>query len=430
MQLLPALGGRWSGHPRHAVSTTGESGDLILRPMRLAVVETSPHGGLLHYAVQLGDAVAERGHDVDLIIPRENELSRSVGPARRRAVLAPAVRSSRLPRSRALYLVRRALVALQLVRALTRATWELRRGRYEAAIINYDLTLSLVAGATLLAELLPGGPALVNVCHNVRPYDRSAGGGLYARSSVLLGLLRRLYARFDLVLVHGERSRAEFEAAWPSAPIGVIPHGDERIFAAEPPAPADEERVLFFGDWRKVKGLSVLMDAFDQLARRRPGARLTVAGTPAPADWDPDLLRRWADRHRERVRLVDRYVPIEDVPSLFGEARVVVTPYLTGYQSGVVQLAMTMGRAVVASDVGDLGSAVIDGVTGRLVPPGDRSALARALEEVVADAGLADRMGAAGRRRALEGSSWEVVAERLEGELGWLRDRTGGWQPR
>jgi glycosyltransferase involved in cell wall biosynthesis len=230
-----------------------------------------------------------------------------------------------------------------------------------------------------------------------------------------------MYERLDLVFVHGEQSRAEFERTWPPTPLAVIPHGDERLFAAAAPpaaAPAPEERILFFGEWRKVKGLDVLMDAFDALVARRPSARLTIAGPPAPEDADPDVVRRWAARHGSlRVTVDDRYVPVPEVAALFAEARVVVAPYLVAYGSGVVALAMTMGRAVVASRVGDLPAAVADGETGLLVEPGDATALAGALEQVLADAGQAERMGAAGRARAASTSSWEAVAERVEAAL-------------
>jgi glycosyltransferase involved in cell wall biosynthesis len=175
--------------------------------------------------------------------------------------------------------------------------------------------------------------------------------------------------------------------------------------------------VLFFGEWRKVKGMAVLMEAFDALAARRPAARLTIAGAPAPEDADPDVVRRWAARHGDRVTVVDRYVPIADVPTIFAAARVVVAPYLVGYQSGVIALAMTMGRAVVASSVGDLSTAVVDGETGLLVEPGDAAALADALERALADPAAAARMGAAGRARAEAGCSWEAAAELAEAAL-------------
>jgi glycosyltransferase involved in cell wall biosynthesis len=86
---------------------------------------------------------------------------------------------------------------------------------------------------------------------------------------------------------------------------------------------------------------------------------------------------------------------------------------------------MTMGRAVVASRVGDLPAAVADGETGLLVEPGDANALAGALERVLADAGEAERMGAAGRVRAASTCSWEAVAERVEAALAGLVSERG-----
>jgi glycosyltransferase involved in cell wall biosynthesis len=385
--------------------------------VRIAIVEAAAHGGLLHYHVQLGEALAARGHAVDLVTPRDNELSGRADHARMRAVLTPPAQPSASGGS---YLLRRIGVAARLTRAWARILWETRPGRYDAVVIGADIALPPAMLATALMTTLPRRPELVRVAHNVRAFNRWGGGDVYTSSASTDRLLRRLYPRFDLILVHGERSREEFARLWPGTRLAVIPHGDERIFGDDPPPPSDEERVLFFGDWRKVKGLEVLMEAFDELVRRRPGARLTVAGTPSEADWDPDILRRWARGHEGRVELIDRYVPIEEVPAVFARARVVTTPYVTGYQSGVIHLAMTMGRAVVTSDVGDLGTAVADGLTGRVVPPQEPHALAQALDEVLADAGLAARLGAEGRRRLLERSSWERVAERVEQELAAL----------
>jgi glycosyltransferase involved in cell wall biosynthesis len=383
--------------------------------MRLAVVETAAHGGLLHYAVQLGDALAGRGHAVDLIVPCGNELSERSGPARRREILAPPTPdpNARFANVRT---IRRAGVAVRLLRAWGRINWELRRDRYDAAILTSDVDLSPMALA-VLAVTMRRGMLVAGVCHSVRPLNRWAGEEMFASSPLLSSLLRAMYARMDFVFVHGERSLSEFRATWPRANVLVIPHGDERIFSEDPPPPSEEERLLFFGEWRKVKGLDILMRAFEQLAERRPQARLTIAGEPCAADMDPGIVRSWAAAQEGRVRVEDRYIPVSEVPALFGSARAVVTPYLVGYQSGVVHLAMTMGRAVVASDVGDLGSVVVDGETGLTVPPGDAPALADALERILSDRELTDRLGHQARARLMEGSSWEGVAERVESSL-------------
>jgi len=108
---------------------------------------------------------------------------------------------------------------------------------------------------------------------------------------------------------------------------------------------------------------------------------------------------------------------MEEVNGIFAKARVVVTPYVAGYQSGIVHLAMTMGRPVVASDVGDLGAAVTHGETGLVVPPEDPAALAEAIESILADPAAAARMGDAGRARVMSGSAWEEVAARVEASV-------------
>jgi glycosyltransferase involved in cell wall biosynthesis len=387
-------------------------------PLRIAVVETAPFGGLLHYSVQLGSALADRGHDVDLITPKDNELADLPGAAHVRAVLAPPLRSAEQPRrGRLPLLARKAGIAVRLARAWLRILVETRRRNYDVILLTCDIGLSPATAGAYLLTVLPGAPAVAQVRHNVRSFNRWGGEEMMSEARGLMARLRRrLTKRFRLVFVHGERSLNEFRQRSPSVPAAIIPHGDERIFGDAPPA-TDEERILFFGDWRKVKGMPLLMDAFDMLAQRRPSVRLTIAGRPALQDIDPELIRSWAAGHGERVKVIDRYVPLEDVPSVFAEARVVATPYFVGYQSGVVHLAMTMGRAVVATDVGDLSSAVVDGETGLVIPPEDPGALADALERLVSDADLANRMGVRARQRVLERSGWEKVAERVEEAL-------------
>lgn len=384
--------------------------------MRLAIVESAPHGGLLHYAAQLAEALAARDHDVDLITARGHELGRPPPGVRMRAVLPAAVSSPTEPPGGAAYLMRRAGIAMRVVAASLRTLSEVSRGRYDAVLLIDDFSVAPAAAGALILTALPRGPLLAAVCHEPLPRSRRPGGSLYESSPVLLRLLGLLYPRLGLVLVHGTRSRAEFEKAWGPARAVIIPHGDERLLTGDPPGPATEQRVLFFGELRRAKGLFVLMEAFDRLASSLPEARLTIAGLPTP-DVDPPRVRAWAAERGERVELIDRYVELDEVRDLFARARVVATPYVAGSQSGVVHLAMTMGRAVVSSDVGDLAEAVQDGVTGVVVPAGDPAALRAALEDVLNDERRARRLGDAGRKRVLEEFGWERVAERVDDEI-------------
>jgi glycosyltransferase involved in cell wall biosynthesis len=383
--------------------------------MRLAVVESAPRGGLLHYAAQLAEALAARGHETGLVTARDGELDAPPAGVRMRAVLPAAVRTPAEPPSGLSYVLRRAGIAGRVVAASLKTLVEAARGRYDTVLLVDDLSVAPAAAGAVALTLLPRGPAIAAICHEPRPRSRR-GEELYATSPVLLGLLRAFYRRADVVFVHGDASRQEFHETWSARDVHVIPHGDERLLAPETPPPAEGESILFFGEWRRAKGLHVLIEAFDAIAARRPDARLTIAGVPTP-DVDPPAVRRWADGHAGRVTLVDRYLEIPEVRDVFAGARVVAAPYIAGSQSGVVHLAMTMARPVVASDVGELPRAVADGVTGRVVPSGDSAALAEALEEVLGDAALAERWGEAARRRVLDEFGWERVAERVESAL-------------
>jgi glycosyltransferase involved in cell wall biosynthesis len=383
--------------------------------MRVALVETAPFGGLLHYAAQLADALARRGNQVELIATRGNELEGRSGDAQMRAILTPAVRDRQAHSDRGLRrFIRRGGVGLRLARCWAQILRVTRSDRYDLVVINSDIYYTVVALAVWILTLLPNRPPVIFICHNAQPLSRGRDDELTGVGGILGFILGRLFPRFSLILLHGEKSKAEFEASWPAAKLATIPHGDERLFAEEPPPPCEEERILFFGAWRRVKGISTLIEAFDLIAARRPNAMLALAGSPDSEELDLPALRAWASAHEGRVEIIDRYIALEEVPAIFAGARVVVTPYLHAFQSGVVHLAMTMARAVVASDVGDLGSVIVDGQTGVLVPPADPQALAEALERLLADPDLAQRFGKAGRERVLSGSSWEAVAERFD----------------
>src|SRR5262249_22090468 len=144
---------------------------------------------------------------------------------------------------------------------------------------------------------------------------------------------------------------------------------------------------LFFGYVRHYKGLDTLLAAWKRVRVSRPEATLVVAGEFYE---DPEAYAGLA-REAGGVRLLDRYIPDDEVEALFRAADVTVLPYRSGTQSGVTHVAYALGSPVIVTRVGGLTESVREGETGLSCPPEDPVALAAALVRFFAE-GLADRM--------------------------------------
>ena len=95
----------------------------------------------------------------------------------------------------------------------------------------------------------------------------------------------------------------------------------------------------------------------------------------------------------------------------FQRAAVVACPSRREGYGVVAREAMAHGRPVVAAAVGGLTDAVEDGVTGLLVPPRDPAALRSAIERLLGDSALRERLGAAARAKARLDFSWEAATK-------------------
>ncbi len=301
--------------------------------------------------------------------------------------------------------LRRVLRLLRYIRAYAVVRRIVRRER--PAIVQWANWRFAIDGPLVWWVGTAGNPVMVDLAHSPRPLnEQRQTGEIFRPRARLHALQEQAYRRMDAVMVLGERSREDFAHTWPSARrIEVIPHGDESIFRSDRPVKNPSEcgqEVLFFGNLATYKGLPILLDAFRLLRQSLPEASLTIAGAPTN-DTDVAALNQRAIAIG-RIDLRVGYVPLPDVSDLFGNARVVVAPYVYANASGVVSLAQTFARPVVASDVGDLRDAVVDGSTGLLVPPEDPAALAEALRRLLVEPDLADAWGRAGYERLQEHS--------------------------
>ncbi|WP_245687396.1 glycosyltransferase [Streptacidiphilus griseoplanus] len=204
----------------------------------------------------------------------------------------------------------------------------------------------------------------------------------------------------------------------PRSRVAVVPCGvDAERFTPRGHATArpGRPRLLQVGRLVPRKGAATSVAALARI----PGAELVIAGGPPPArlDRDPEVrrLRSLAERSgvADRVRLLGG-VPPDLMPALLRSADLVLCP--PDYEPfGIVPLeAMSCGVPVVASAVGGHLDTVVDGVTGRLVPPGDPAALAAAVLALLAAPDVRRAQGAAGRARVLAHFRWSSVAAATE----------------
>lgn len=167
---------------------------------------------------------------------------------------------------------------------------------------------------------------------------------------------------------------------------------------AEPaPLPASPPTVLMIAAMRADKDHDLVLQAWPTVLERHPDARLRFAGDGPCRD------RLEARAVSLGIRASVEFLGVrDDTEALLRDAHLLVlASYAVECFPYAALEAMAAGRAVVSTDVGGLPELVDDGVTGRLVPPQDAEALARALLEGLGDATGADpQWGRAGWERA------------------------------
>lgn len=401
----------------------------------IVLVEFSPSGGLFQFAVRLGTSLAERGEHVILLTGPDPEIRTSVPGLEIRSVLptwhpaegspdtawppgAPGMAGAAgAAVTRAATLARRGTRAARLVAAWVVLAATLARLRPDVVLWSNWRFMFEPLFVVAITRLLPRSTYGI-VAHEPLPRSDARDTSTPREGRALRAAFAAAWRRMDIVYVLGTSARREVLENWrPRGEVVVIPHGPVEAFGDHDPgdsAAATGPEILFFGTWTRYKGLEQLLEAFAEVRRAVPDARLVVAGAVSA---DLDLAAVTSLAHRVGgVDLRPGYVDAADVPEMIRSARVVVTPYLRASQSGVIHLAYTHARPVVSTDVGDLSEAVRDGETGLLVPPGDVSALAGALERLLLDPDLAARLGARGHAE-LAGTGDEaarLVSEALD----------------
>lgn len=264
---------------------------------------------------------------------------------------------------------------------------------YQGTHLWFDLALPLMRRYPLVFTI-----------HDIRPHP---GDRLSQKTPQWIENFARRQA--TELIVHTQYTRNLLLREWPGAAekTSVIPHIQIGEAPSLPNAPEDGNLILFFGRIWEYKGLEYLIRAEPLITAKIPSARFLIAG-----QGENFARYRRMMVHPGRFLVHNEFVSENQATDYFRRASVVVLPYIEASQSGVIPMAYSAGKPVVATNVGGLPEMVENGHTGYLVPPRNSAQLAEAVTKLLLDEPLRRRMGANAKRKIEEECSPKVVAEK------------------
>ena len=391
------------------------------RPPRLALVSYECHGalagGIGTWVRSTAAMMAGRGYAVDVFAAKQPEMAPSLGGARLHLVEA----------TRATF-----------PRAVAEAFGAVHRAR------PFDLVEGREYGGDLagIAAEFPELPRIVKlatadfIIEDINRRALTAG----QKARFLAGAVRRgrwpqPYWRVPAPERAGERETTlgahavtspsgalirETARRWPidTGRTVVIPHAfapSASLLAMDPDS--ETQRIVFLGRLEVRKGVLDFAAAIPRILKAFPEARFRFVGRSLPLPGTrrdiADVIEARLGRHAARAEFTGGLDHAAAMAAL-GDADIVVLPSHFEAFGFVALEAMAAARGVVASSAGGMAEIVEDGRTGRLVPPRSPAAIARAVNDLLADPARRKAMGRAARERVLTAYAPEVIAPMQE----------------
>jgi glycosyltransferase involved in cell wall biosynthesis len=274
------------------------------------------------------------------------------------------------------------------------------------ALMKKDVRLTVPAARTM------GIPSVVRHAN-----DRALGGGLYDR--IFFGAMPAHH------IVNSQATRATLLASAPwidEKKVTVIYNGIDPVpfetaDAASIDVPRGALKVGFAGRLEIRKGLMDLARAWRTVASALPDAWLVIVGKGADESHARALLEG-----APRVKWLGYR---QDIPSLLRGMDILVVPSHWEGFGLIAAEGLAAGVPVVATAASSLREIIDDGKTGRLVPPHDPEALAKALIEAAYDPDANARMSVAGKAKVRNDFSVERMVEAYEKTLAEIVESSG-----
>jgi phosphatidylinositol alpha-mannosyltransferase len=368
--------------------------------MKIALVSPYDYpypGGVVKHIFYLDRELRRLGHDVRIIAA----CSEDVGDVPRQ-VIKVSGSIAHIPFAGS---VGRITLSPRVYRRVKKI---LQRERFDVIHLHEPLTPALPLAVLRHVPLSPQS-VVVGTFHAYR--ESGYPGYDYAKP-----IIERFFGRLDGRIAVSEVLR-DYLARYFPGDYRVIPNGIDLDRFSDPALQPMERfddgklNILFVGRMEKRKGFKYLLQAFAQVKKAVPQARLMVVGAYDKEDKEPFVLYARENRLRD-VRFIG-FVSEGELPRYYRTCHVFCAPS-TGFESfGVILLeAMAAGKPIVASNIDGYRGVLENEEEGLLVQPEDERRLAEALIRLLKDPALRGRMGRQGQAKATD-YSWPKVAQQV-----------------
>lgn len=219
------------------------------------------------------------------------------------------------------------------------------------------------------------------ICHNALPHERFPLDRWLTKTTL---------SHADYIVAHSQSDAQELQEMLPKSKVEINPHPAYNFFKIKDMTMEEgrnilkikqEQKVLlFFGLIREYKGLKHLLNAMPRIIEKYPDVKLLIAGDFGKSDNEKFYRDMMSELNIERnVDVYGGHIPITEVEKFFAACDMVVLPYESATQSGVIQVAYSFDKTVLATNVGGLPDVVSDGETGYVVEPQNPDKIADAV---------------------------------------------------
>ncbi|HOJ07526.1 MAG: glycosyltransferase family 4 protein [Ignavibacteriota bacterium] len=286
-------------------------------------------------------------------------------------------------------------------------------------VIHFQFFRRIRVESIYFAMLKLLGVRLAHTVHDVTPLNEN-------KFDHLFNLL--VYKTADVLFVHSNSNKRTLtqQIKLNEEKIKVVPHGDFDFLIPDKIPTKSQAReffglsqgdnvILFFGAIKEYKGLDILLNSLFIVAAKINNLAVIIAGRPDPVKLGLEY-ENIISKLPSKVKIIyhTQYIPDAEVVKYFIASDVAVLPYRRISHSGVLHLAYSFGRPVIATNVGDFKEFIEEDKSGFVLSSNNQENLSEKIIEAFSDKLRLEEMGKYARHLSESKYSWDSSAETMK----------------